>query len=475
LIGVSVLVATTGVAETIMTAQDYAVDSDVMLESALDTVKSIPQDTVNVVGDAVKFVSDEVVTATKGVKAAFEKDPVKAVKKAAAIETAKAWDSSSEVIFRSFKLATTVGGALVAGGMATNENLAIDVSGFFDGIEFPEGTSAYYRPDFRRLFVCNTLDRILDIEDVLAELHNANRKLRGHQVEIEAKFLEVSQTTMEELDFGWRFSSKGGGDASLFDDLSLDSGQDLFTSGLRTAASALSTAVSADTLTLSRATGSLQWDLIISALEQAEDTEVLCAPRLVTRDGNTATIQVGERQMLPKAFDVNSSDTGPFIEHTDWDEELLGVRLEVTPELREGNLIDLEIVSRIWEIIGYDEYTVSMGGLNNDGFSGDYWSGIFQNTGIENAQVATLPYVRTREMSTMMTVADGGTVGMGGLIYDKLETFRDKVPVLGSIPLIGRLFRSEGENSVKRNLTMFVTARQVDVNGRTVADTALNK
>jgi general secretion pathway protein D len=74
-----------------------------------------------------------------------------------------------------------------------------------------------------------------------------------------------------------------------------------------------------------------------------------------------------------------------------------------------------------------------------------------------------------------VTVADGSTVGMGGLIYDKVETFKDKVPVLGSIPLVGRLFRSEGERSVKRNLMIFVTATQVDVNGRRSADLALNQ
>ncbi|NOU36826.1 MAG: hypothetical protein HOO88_08655 [Kiritimatiellaceae bacterium] len=86
-----------------------------------------------------------------------------------------------------------------------------------------------------------------------------------------------------------------------------------------------------------------------------------------------------------------------------------------------------------------------------------------------------LPYFRLREMQTKVTVADGSTVGMGGLIYDKLETYKDKVPVLGSIPLIGRLFRSEGERTVKRNLMIFVTATQVDVNGRRAADLAMQK
>ncbi|MCU0858125.1 MAG: hypothetical protein MUC65_06965, partial [Pontiellaceae bacterium] len=65
-----------GNAETLVTARDYAVDSDVVLESAVREIKSIPQDTVNVVGDAVKMVADETVTAVNGVKAVFRADPV---------------------------------------------------------------------------------------------------------------------------------------------------------------------------------------------------------------------------------------------------------------------------------------------------------------------------------------------------------------------------------------------------------------
>jgi general secretion pathway protein D len=91
------------------------------------------------------------------------------------------------------------------------------------------------------------------------------------------------------------------------------------------------------------------------------------------------------------------------------------------------------------------------------------------------SQTGQLPYFRIREMTTKVTVADGSTVGMGGLIYDKIETYKDKVPVLGSIPLIGRLFRSEGEKTIKRNLMIFVTATEVDVNGRRAVDMVMKK
>jgi len=222
------------------------------------------------------------------------------------------------------------------------------------------------------------------------------------------------------------------------------------------------TGTGAGSLLISKTAGSLRWDLIISALEQSDDTDVLSAPRVVTRDGSTAKIRVGEEQMMPKSFDVENQSTSPWVIPSDWNLELLGVQLEVTPQIREGGLIDLEIIPQVQELIGYDSYQIVPS----------------YQTSILTSRVqldGSLPYYRIRKMETRVTVADGSTVGMGGLIYDKLETFSDKVPVLGSIPLIGRLFRSEGEKSIKRNLMIFVTATQVDVNGRRSSDLALKK
>ena len=59
-------------------------------------------------------------------------------------------------------------------------------------------------------------------------------------------------------------------------------------------------------------------------------------------------------------------------------------------------------------------------------------------------------------------------VVMGGLIREELTTIKDKVPILGDIPVLGRLFRSEGQYSRKKNLLIFVTARLVDPAGRPI-------
>ncbi len=469
-----------GLAETIMTAQDNAVDSDVVLESVLREVKSAPSDTINVIGDGIKLITGEVTTLVNGAKAVFKANPVDKAEKAGMLQVANAWNSCNDILFRSYKVTDEVGQELMQGADVA-DGTTVDVSGFFNGIEFPKKTSAYFRPEFNRLFVRNTLERILSIEDVLAEQHSAVRDLLGKQVSIETKFVEVNQSTLNEMGFAWSFTGKGkwdpvtgapdgNVDANIFENLVLPAGQDLFSQGLRTAAGALSSGVAADTFTIAKTAGSLRWSLVITALEQSDDTDILSAPSIVTRDGNTATIMVGEDRAVSLGFDAGSSESSLFIEH-DLERQLMGVSLEVTPEIRSDDLLDLELKPKVIDLIGYDdEYLVHPG---FDQFA--YRAGVAISFLDRPELRGRLPYYRLREMETQLTVADGSTVGMGGLIYDKLETFKDKVPVLGSIPLIGRLFRSEGEKSVKRNLLIFVTATQVDVNGRKLSDLALRK
>ncbi|MDD3276114.1 MAG: hypothetical protein PHP93_03575 [Kiritimatiellales bacterium] len=477
LVGSVLLITSTGFSEILITAQDYAVDSDVVLESAVSEIKSAPRDTADVIGDSIKSVSDEVITASKGVAAVFKKDLHAKAQKSGELAVENAWDSSNDILFRSYTVSDEIGSVLMSGvndgaGEDNGDGSSVDVSGFFKDIKFPRKTSAYYLPKLNNLFVRQTLENILNIEDVLADYQDARQELMGHQVEIEAKFVEVNQNTLNELGFKWNFAGKGtstasgatvangSGDANLAKNIFLPA-QDILNQGLRTAASALGAGAASDTLTLTKSVGSLQWSLVINALEQSDDADVLSAPRVVVRDGGTAKIRVGEEQMMPKSFDVDNQSTSPWVIPSDWNLELMGVQLEVSPQLREGGLIDLKINPQVQELVGYDSYQLV------PSYTGGVTSTVELNT--------TLPYYRLRKMETQVTVADGSTVGMGGLIYDKLETFRDKVPVLGSIPLIGRLFRSEGEKSVKRNLMIFVTATQVDVNGRRSSDLALKK
>jgi len=493
----AVLMTASVFAETIITAEDYAVDSDVVLESALKEVKSIPGDTVNVIGDVIKYAKDEAITTANGAKAIFAgATEHEKAQRTGELAVEDAWDSSNNIQFRSYTVSDRIGDLLQANA-ADKSAPAIDVADFFKSVRFPRETSARYLPEFQCLFVRQTMENLLAIEKVLASYQREQKNLMGHQVEIETKFIEVSQKTLNELGFAWHFDSNDGGDLRLFDDLYLPAGQDLLASGLRTASMALGGAPSAGLLAVSKNTGSFQWGLLISALEQSDDSDVLSAPRVVTRDRSPAIIQVGEDRMIPKSFEINKQDTSPFVQHADWDLELMGVYMEVTPEIRNDGLINLKLHPKVLDLVGYDSYLITPDyiashlnlydsqGPDSDGMLSPFellqflpvnFLGLTTDNGRAIPELnASLPYLRIRELKTSVTVADGSTIGMGGLIYDKLETFRDKVPILGSIPFIGRLFRSEGERSVKRNLMIFVTATQVDVDGRRAADLVLKK
>jgi general secretion pathway protein D len=79
------------------------------------------------------------------------------------------------------------------------------------------------------------------------------------------------------------------------------------------------------------------------------------------------------------------------------------------------------------------------------------------------------PFFKTRSIETDITIANGATVVMGGLITEERKSMEDKIPYLGDLPWIGRFFRSRSEWSNKRNLLIFVTARLVDPMGRQIS------
>jgi general secretion pathway protein D len=73
-----------------------------------------------------------------------------------------------------------------------------------------------------------------------------------------------------------------------------------------------------------------------------------------------------------------------------------------------------------------------------------------------------------RKVSTGVSIWDGQTVGLGGLIREDVQDVEDKLPILGDLPFIGRMFRSESEQHFKRNLMIFVTAHLIDPSGQRV-------
>jgi len=85
--------------------------------------------------------------------------------------------------------------------------------------------------------------------------------------------------------------------------------------------------------------------------------------------------------------------------------------------------------------------------------------------------VINQPIFSTRKVTTSVSVWDGQTVVLGGLMREDVQKSEDRTPILGDIPIVGRLFRTNSEQHIKRNLVIFVTARLVTPGGQPVNST----
>ncbi len=380
-----------------------------------------------------------------------------------------------------------------------------DVSGFFSIVEWPEGSSAVYQPNFHKLFVKNTPKNIAAVEEILADLEDEAIAKRSQQVEIEAKFVEFAEGALEELGFDWTIDYESGkingelglAQGSFYQSVSgydsdsaitLGDGttiytdaetgfavegnsQSLFGGGQRSSSDAFTTLTSGILSSMGGTPASMLFDvgddldLQINAMEQEGTADVLSAPKVTTKSGNEAVIRVVEVHRYPQDYDVETGQrTSPVVKPQDWEDVDLGVVLKVTPVVdSENNTIDLDLQPEITEFKGWDSYKVG---------SNAYESGSNNSSeilGDGSDLVALMPYFETRTVQTQVTVADGSTVVMGGLVDERTETFRDQVPFLGDIPYLGRLFRTEGTRTAKKNLVIYVTATQVDDRGMTRA------
>jgi len=142
-----------------------------------------------------------------------------------------------------------------------------------------------------------------------------------------------------------------------------------------------------------------------------------------------------------------------------------GITLEVEPTVGpDGYTIELVLAPRIVEFDGFINY----GSPINANVSYYDFLGVLlgQNIITVTENVINQPVFSTREVTTQVSVYDGQTVVMGGLMREDVQKVEDKVPILGDIPFAGRLFRTSADQHVKRNLIMFVTANLIDPAGQ---------
>ncbi len=411
----------------------------------------------------------------------------------------------------------------------TAENMLRNMGVSFPTVTFPDGhterASATFMPQSGVLIVRNTQDN-LDMVDALVDEANASQP---KQVEIESKFVEINQNNLKELGFDWLlgpFSLNGkvfGSGGTAGNGAPVDAANFPFnrngnatggpgtgipndgtgggpvTSGNRSGDFAIS-ANALDALLvpgLGQAAGvapgifglagvftNPQFQVVIRALNQKKGIDLLSAPKVTTKSGQRAIIEVVREFRYPRTYtqpqvpSISSTTTTlvggvvPVVvtptTPQDWETRNTGVTLEVEPVVGgDGQTIDLNLVPQVVEFEGFINYGSPINAVGVSTIGGV----ITRSVPIElTPNVINQPVFSTRKVTTSVSVANGQTVVLGGLMREDVQKTEDKVPILGDIPLVGRAFRTNVDQHIKKNLIIFVTARQMTAYGAPVEE-----
>ncbi|WP_415907776.1 type II secretory pathway, component PulD [Oleiharenicola sp. Vm1] len=379
------------------------------------------------------------------------------------------------------------------------------------GVSFegtPGSTLAF---DGSQLIVTQTARNLERIRNILARYRSVR------QVEIEAKFMEVQDGALEELGVNWSlgkkatqhsgasvtnyatsnralsdaFSTSSAGTRGAIVRPAVDPIQTTTTDADGNTTAAVTTPGS-DALNLpivnnpppipgtnnlglgasplaavTGILGEFNVSAVLRALSQRSGTELLSAPKLTVLSGNPATITVAQELRYPQSYGQVQSQVGTGSASgggsagvtitagtpQEFTTRNIGVELRVTPTVEEDDTsISLDLNPKVTEFEGFVEYggqSVAVSGSTTVTVP----SGFYQ------------PIFAVRELSTKVTIWDGATLVMGGLTREDTRKTNDKVPLIGNLPVLGRLFRSRGESAQKRNLLIFVTANLVSPGG----------
>ncbi|WP_346331157.1 Amuc_1098 family type IV pilus outer membrane protein [Prosthecobacter sp. SYSU 5D2] len=239
-----------------------------------------------------------------------------------------------------------------------------------------------------------------------------------------------------------------------------------------------------------------QFALVIRAMSQRKGVDLMSAPSVTAKHTQRATVEVVREFIYPTEFDPPQIPTNvgaiqggggggggsiPVTPTTPTAFEMrqVGVRMEVEPSVgADGYTIDLQLNPEVTEFDGFINYGSPINSVNPGSPASqflDLITGLVTTTAAVPPSTVELtpniinqPVFSVRRVTTNVTIWDGQTVVLGGLIREDVQDVEDKIPVLGDLPFIGRLFKSTVEDHFKRNLMIFVTAKQIDPAGQPI-------
>ena len=333
--------------------------------------------------------------------------------------------SNLKVIYLKYAQAAEV--ASILENVAKNLEGEKESSGDIKGIT----TSISFHQDTNSLVISAQPDILKSLKSVITQLD-----IRRAQVLVEALIIEVSDQLARDLGVQLLYSGDGKNSPAAVQrfgnpnpDLIAITGSQLSLEG--NISSNLTTTASNSLLGLEGMAAGIarikndgeSFAAILNIITNDADSNVLSTPSIMTMDNEQASIIVGQEIPITTGETLSMNNSNPF--RTVQRQEV-GVKLTVTPQINEGNAVKLVINQEVSSVVGPITAT------------------------------ATDLITSKRQIQTTVLVEDGDTIVLGGLIDDDVQEIEKKIPILGDIPLIGRLFKSTSTSRSKRNLIVFM-------------------
>jgi type II secretory pathway component GspD/PulD (secretin) len=305
-----------------------------------------------------------------------------------------------------------------------------------NSVDWPKDSKLTLDERTGALIISNTPSNLETIENLLYNLD-----ITPMQVLIEARFLEVKVSDLDDIGIEWKLNNMWGMNKNKAGNdvygVSNGSGSN-FSNFLRTD--------EGFNLTYQGILSNPQFQAVMHALQEKQNVKTLSAPRITTLNNQTATIEIVDEYIYPTRYeaslvqyDINGDGDFDDAGETEWVNvpqdfvtRNVGILLHVKPSVgADKNSITLALTPEVSEDAG-TSFTYSGG--------------------------VSIPNFTTRNLSTSVMVKNGETVVLGGLIKETNTVVKTKVPVLGDIPLVGGLFKKSTDSKERRNLLIFVTA-----------------
>jgi general secretion pathway protein D len=255
--------------------------------------------------------------------------------------------------------------------------------------------------------------------EVIAEIIQKLDIVR-EQVLVEMLIMEVSEDTLKEIGIDWATLDEAVADSVRFFGATNFGPRVDFASGNLEGLAVGAWRGSGDNVRIGT---------IIHALEKVSGVNILSTPHITTSNHQKAKIIVGKN--IPYVTESRITETTDFLTPTVIDRfeyKDVGISLDITPHISQGGLVRLEIESEFTKLI----------------------------EGVTGTSVNT-PTTAKRQAQTVVSIKNGSTIVIGGLIRDDKTTIEKKIPLLGDLPLVGGLFRFQRDQLQKTNLLIFIT------------------